>query len=84
MSTAPMITESPLALLLDGNAALAQDSGPVAHDDPYARWHGFMERAVRNTGVVASVSNFLTRSVGPVWNVDGPRPVLRRAPARRR
>ena len=77
MSTAPMINESPLSLLLDGNAAVAPDSAQAVHADPYARWHGFMERAVRNKGVVASVSNFLTRSVAPVWNLDAPRPARR-------
>ena len=77
MSTAPMINESPLSLLLDGNAAVAPDSALPVHADPYARWHGFMERAVLNKGVVASVSNFLTRRVAPVWDLDAPRPARR-------
>jgi len=77
MSTAPMINETPLALLLDGNAAVAPEAAPAVRDDPYARWHGFMQRAVLNKGVVASVSNFLSRNVATVWSIDGPRPPRR-------
>ena len=70
MSTAPLLTESPLALLLDG-ATPAAEAQPDAHVDPYARWHGFMERAVRSNVVVASVSQLLNRRVGPAWAFDG-------------
>lgn len=67
MSTAPLLKDSPLALLLDGNPVAAGEA-TKPHADPYARWHGFMERAVLSNGVVASVSHFLSRRVAAAWN----------------
>jgi hypothetical protein len=80
MSTAPTMTvatmaaatmaESPLSRLLERNVAAAPQGEPSVASDPYARWHGFMQRAVLNHGVVASVSQFLSQRVAPVWNLE--------------
>jgi hypothetical protein len=73
MSTAPLMTDSPLALLLDGANAAPKPAASCAHADPYARWHGFMTRVVLGNGVVAGVAQFLSQNVAPVW-VDGRTP----------
>ena len=74
MSTAPLMTESPLALLLDGTKVAPTQAPSAAHDDPYARWHGFITLVVLGNGVVAGVAQFLSHGVAPVWGIDGRAP----------
>lgn len=67
MSTAPLMTDSPLALLVEANA-----SPRAAAADPYARWHGFMEGVVRNWRGVAGVATVLACTAAqPVWSPPG-------------
>lgn len=79
MSTAPMLPTSPLALLVEAAVKPAPRTGA---EDPYARWHGFMEGVVRNCRGVAGVANRLAATaVQPAWTPPGTVPLR---PGRRR